>query len=76
MTQEERWRIRYQEVKAFIESNHRNPSRHRIEEHDMLNWVKSNRKKMNAGELKEPRFSQFLELLELSNRYKHINQWK
>ena len=76
MTQEERWRIRYQEVKAFIESNHRNPSRHRIEEHDMLNWVKSNRKKMNAGELKEPRFSQFLELLELSNGYKHINQWK
>ena len=76
MTQEERWRIRYQEVKAFIESNHRNPSRHRIEEHDMLNWVKSNRKKMNVGELKEPRFSLFLELLELSNRYKHINQWK
>ena len=31
---------------------------------------------MNVGELKEPRFSQFLELMELSNRYKHINQWK
>ena len=42
----------------------------------MLNWVKANRKKMNAGELKEPRLSQFLELLELSNMYKHINQWK
>ena len=23
--------------------NHRNPSRHRIEEHDMLNWVKQQR---------------------------------
>jgi hypothetical protein len=76
MTQDERWQKRCDEVKAFIESNHRNPSRHRIEEHDMLNWVKANRKKMNAGELKEPRFSLFLELLELSNRYKHINQWK
>jgi hypothetical protein len=31
---------------------------------------------LKAGELAEPRFSQFLELLELSNRYKHINQWK
>ena len=41
MTQEERWNIRYNEVKAFIETNHRNPSRHRIEEHDMLNWVKA-----------------------------------
>ena len=76
MDQETRWLTRYNEVKCFIEKEHRNPSRHRIEEHDMLNWVKSNRKKMNAGELKEPRFSLFLELLELSNRYKHINQWK
>ena len=39
MTQEERWMVRYEEVMAFIESNHRNPSKHRIEEHDMLNWV-------------------------------------
>jgi hypothetical protein len=76
MTQDERWQKRYDEVVTFIEKEHRNPSRHRIEEHDMLNWVKSNRKKMNAGELAEPRFSQFLELLKLSNRYKHINQWK
>ena len=76
MDQETRWLTRYNEVKCFVEKEHRNPSRHRIEEHDMLNWVKANRKKMNAGELAEPRFSQFLELLELSNRYKHINQWK
>ncbi len=76
MTQDERWQKRYDEVVTFIEKEHRNPSRHRIEEHDMLNWVKSNRKKMNAGELAEPRFSQLLELLKLSNRYKHINQWK
>lgn len=31
------------------ETNHRNPSRHRIEEHDMLNWMKVNRKVLNAG---------------------------
>ena len=53
MTQEERWNIRYNEVKAFIETNHRNPSRHRIEEHDMLNWVKANRKAMNAGKQRQ-----------------------
>jgi len=52
MTQEERWNIRYNEVKAFIETNHRNPSRHRIEEHDMLNWVKANRKAINKGEMR------------------------
>ena len=43
MTQEERWQIRYQEVIDFIEKNHRNPSKHRIEEHDYLNWLKANR---------------------------------
>ena len=76
MTQDERWKKRYNEVKSFIETNHRNPSRHRIEEHDMLNWVKHQRKLMNAGELKEPRLSLFGELLELSEKYKHVNQYR
>ena len=49
MTQEERWMVRYEEVIDFIENNHRNPSKHRIEEHDMLNWLKANRKVMNKG---------------------------
>ena len=53
MDQDTRWLNKYNEVVAFIETNKRNPSKHRIEEHDMLNWVKANRKKMNAGELKE-----------------------
>ena len=35
--------------------NHRNPSKYNLEEHDMLNWLKANRKKMNAGLLQEPR---------------------
>ena len=49
MTQDERWQARYEEVVDFIKANHRNPSKHRIEEHDMLNWLKANRKVMNAG---------------------------
>lgn len=39
MTQEEKWSSRYNEVVEFIETSHRNPSRHRIEEYDMLNWA-------------------------------------
>ncbi len=53
MDQETRWLTRYKEVMAFIEANHRNPSKHRIEEHDMLNWVKANRKVMNAGKQRQ-----------------------
>ena len=76
MTQEERWMTRYKEVACFIEDNHRNPSKYVPEERLMVHFLKRGRKMLNAGELAEPRFSQFLELLELSNRYKHINQWR
>jgi hypothetical protein len=76
MTQEERWMTKYQEVVGFIETNHRNPSRHRIEEHDFLNWVKANRKKMNAGKLKPERVGAFKQLLELMDVYKRKNQYE
>lgn len=38
---------------------------HAKEEHDLLNWLKATRKKMNAGELKEDRVELFQKLLEL-----------
>lgn len=76
MTQEEKWMAKYQEVVAFIQTNKRNPSKHRIEEHDMLNWLKANRKRMNAGVLAKPRLVMFKELLRLSNLYRHKNQYE
>lgn len=76
MTQDERWMAKYKEVMDFMEQNHRNPSRHRIEEHDMLNWLKATRKKLNAGELKEDRVELFKKLLELIERYKRVNQYQ
>ena len=75
MTQEERWLVRYNEVMAFLEKNHRNPSRHRIEEHDNLNWLKANRKVMNAGNMKPERVEKFRKLLELTELYRRKNQW-
>ena len=75
MTQDERWNIRYQEVVEFIKTNHRNPSKHRIEEHAMLNWLKANRKVMNAGSLKAERVEPFKQLLGLIEKYKRLNQY-
>lgn len=75
MTQDERWIVKYNEVVEFINTNHRNPSRHRIEEHDMLNWLKANRKALNSGKLKDERIDAFNKLLELTDRYKRKNQW-
>lgn len=76
MTQEEKWQVRYEEVKAFIEMNHRNPSKHRIEEHLMLNFIKHNRKLLNKGELKLKRVEKFNELLTLIEENKHKNQYE
>ena len=75
MTQVERWQKRYEEVKAFIESNKRNPSKYAPEEKLMVHFLKRGRKLMNAGELKEPRLGMFKELLELSEKFKRKNQW-
>ena len=75
MDQETRWLTRYQEVVRFIEANHRNPSKHRIEEHDMLNWVKANRKVMNAGKMRPERVEAFGRLMALMEEYKRKNQY-
>ena len=76
MDQETRWLTRYNEVKNFIEENQRNPSKHRIEEHDMLNWLKANRKAMNAGKMKAERVEKFRKLLELTEQYRRKNQYE
>ena len=42
----------------------------------MLNWVKQQRKLLNAGTLKPERVERFMELLALMEEYKRVNQWK
>ena len=75
MTQDERWMARYNEVMTFIETNKRNPSKHRIEEHDMLNWLKANRKALNAGKMKADRVEKLKKLLEMTEQYRRVNQY-
>ena len=76
MRQDERWLARYNEMKTFIETNKRNPSKHRMEEHDMLNWLKANRKLMNAGKMKPEKIKMFEDLLALIEQYKRVNQYQ
>ena len=76
MTQDERWLARYNEVKSFIETNHRNPSKYYPEEKLMVHFLKRGRKLMNAGEMPEDRVEKFKELLVLCEQYKRINQYQ
>ena len=76
MTQDERWLAKYNEVVEFIETNHRNPSRHNPEErYKYCNWLKNTKKQFNAGELKPERVEFFIRLLALAEENKHVNQW-
>jgi hypothetical protein len=76
MTHDEVWLRKYQGVMRFIETNHRNPSRHDPEERGLyLNRLKQNRKLMNAGKMKEERVEKFKALLELTGLYRRKNQY-
>lgn len=77
MTQDEKWIVRYNEVKNFIETNKRNPSKYDAEERgEYYTWLKHNRKQMNAGTLKPERVEKFKKLLELTERYRRKNQYE
>lgn len=75
MTQEERWMIHYNEVKTVIVTYHRNPSKYIDSERGLRNWVKQQKKLMNAGTLEGQRLMMFNELLALGEKYKHKNQY-
>lgn len=65
MTQDELRLSKNKEEKDFMETNHRNPSRHRSEDHLLINCLKQNRKLLNDRKLKEDRVAKFEKLLEL-----------
>lgn len=76
MDQETRWLTRYNEVKTFIEENHRNPSKFIPEERGLRNWVRHQQKLVNKDELKTERVEMYKELLALSEKYRRVNQYE
>lgn len=76
MTQDEKWRANWREVMDFMESNKRRPSKFIPEERGMRNWWKHQQKLVNAGELKEDRKELFNKVLQLGEKYRHVNQYQ
>lgn len=76
MDQETRWLTRYNEVKSFIEANKRNPSKYVDSERGLRNWVKQQKKLMNAGALEGQRLMMFNDLLGLGEKYRRKNQYE
>lgn len=76
ITHDERWLFRYNEVVQFIEANKRNPSKYVDAERGLRNWVKQQKKLLNAGALEGQRLMMFNELLGLGEKYKRVNQYQ
>ena len=76
MKQEEKWQIQYDQMMTFMKENHRRPSKHRLEEHDMLNWFKATKKRIAKGELPADRLEKFNALLEVAKEYRRKNQYQ
>ena len=75
MTQDERWQQQYERVMEFMKTNYRRPSKHRLEEHDMLNWFKHTKKQAAKGTLTPDRMEKFALLLEVADQYRRLNQY-
>ena len=72
MTQDEKWQMQYEQMMDFMETHHRRPSKHRIEEHDLLHT-----KKMIAkGGYPPDRLEKFARLMEVASKYRRKNQYE
>ena len=75
MKQEDSWQRHYDEIMQFMEQNHRYPSRHRLENHRMLNWIKYNKKQIAKGLFPTDRLERFNKLLDTAKQYHRQNQY-
>ena len=75
MTQDERWQAQYDQMMAFMKENHRRPTKHRLEEHDMLNWYKHTKKMIARGDYPADRIAKFKILQDIADEYRRLNQY-
>ena len=76
MTRDERWLRMWQLYMDFMREHGRRPSKHRAEERDLVNWMKHNRKMVNASLFPANRQDKLDELIRLSEMCTHVNQYK
>lgn len=75
MTQEEHWDMHYNHIMAFMKEEKRRPSKHHLEEHQMLNWIKYQKKQLAKGKMNPLRAERFIQLLETAEQYQRKNQY-
>lgn len=74
MGAEKNWNMKWQEIMDYMDRLKRRPSKHRMEDHKMLNWIKYNKKVKARGKMSAERVEKFNRLLALADNYRKVNQ--
>ncbi|MBR1520685.1 MAG: hypothetical protein IJ635_05550 [Bacteroidaceae bacterium] len=75
MTHDDLWELNYLDILDFMTEQKRRPSKHRLEEHQMLNWIKYQKKRLAQGRMKPERIERFNHLLAIASQYLRKNQY-
>ena len=75
ISHERRWELNFDTIKQFIKTNKCLPSKYRIEEHQMLNWIKYNKKLIAQGKLAPERQKKFEKLMAEATVFHKLNQY-
>ena len=75
MHHDELWDLNYERMMQFLQRRRCRPSKYCVEERQMLNWFKHNKKKLARGTLPEHRIERFQVLLEEASRWQRRNQY-
>lgn len=75
MKADENWDAEYDQFMAFLQEHKCRPSKYRVEEHQMLNWYKYNKKRLSRGCMSEKRKERFLRLMEMAKDVQRVNQY-
>jgi hypothetical protein len=75
MTQDELWEVNYQEMLDFMTAQKKRPSKHHLEERQMLNWLKYQKKRLAQGKLKPERIEKLQHLFNIANQFLRKNQY-
>ncbi|MBQ9636482.1 MAG: HAD hydrolase-like protein [Prevotella sp.] len=69
------WEKNYQQIIDYMNTHHRRPSKHRPEDHQMLNWLKYNKKRIAKGDMPPEQAAKFQQLLDMAEGYRRVNQF-
>lgn len=74
-TQEKLWNSKYEAYIRYLHTNKCRPSKHRVDDHPLLNWFKHNKRLLRRGQMNEEREKKFRQLLIQANKMRRINQY-